>query len=450
MSSSEIPCDGAATQRRSLVDAICIFVVILLVSFSWTMAVSGNSADLLALYAASTAFAQGDLDLVYPAADGLFTILPPEEWRPMMAELGYEDELYPYLYPPLWAALGSGLVGLFPPEALAPIARPVNYALMLATFWLAWRITGAPMRFLPYLGLAAVATLPTLPGIVATVENQPQILVGVLVLVAIERSLANAPVAAGLALALAAAIKGFPALFVLLWVASANWRAVASFAGAGAVLAALSVALAGWQLHLSFLSVLRQISDTAVVLMVSQGFNPLVAQFLPFGPENVVMRPDLMSDAGDPARYVVIAKSPLWSAVGSLAPVIILTILGRFLRTASRAAAATILWPSALLWVAFFNPLPWSHSYIMSFAFLPALLAYAPRAGAVGFVAASLLFGPFAGRYDLGGLVFEPTATIGTLAVATVGLSFVWAGLANRRPSGAIAPDAQAAPARPA
>ncbi|MDX1739050.1 MAG: glycosyltransferase 87 family protein, partial [Alphaproteobacteria bacterium] len=72
------------------------------------------------------------------------------------------------------------------------------------------------MSLLTYLGISLGLVAFLVPFGLALRENQPQILVSFLILLAIERERAGWNIAGGAALALAASIKLYPALFALL------------------------------------------------------------------------------------------------------------------------------------------------------------------------------------------------------------------------------------------
>ena len=86
----------------------------------------------------------------------------------------------------------------------------INAVLLVSTVALAWRATGAKLHFAAFTILGTVMLGSSFVGVLGLMENQPQILVSFLIILALERSRSAAPIAAGLALALAAALKGTP------------------------------------------------------------------------------------------------------------------------------------------------------------------------------------------------------------------------------------------------
>jgi len=275
------------------------------VVFSQSLFAAAPSADLRALWLAGQMLAEGRPDLVYPAEIGVFTMRPPPEWLPWLAARGHSGEVFPYIYPPLWAWLAarSGL----PFEALESAARLINPALLVAMLLLARRLAAPAMHPAGYLapGLAVFAL--TTVGSVALYQNQPQILVAFLTVLAVERAEHGAPRLAGAALALAAAIKLYPAFFALVFLILGWRRALGAFVITGGALAALSVAVAGWPLHGEFLSVLARISDTAMLTKLNYAFESALGFLFHAEAGQLIRAAKLGADAGG-GGWQVLAK----------------------------------------------------------------------------------------------------------------------------------------------
>lgn len=350
-------------------------------SISW----AANSADLLALWAAGLAHAQGAGHLIYPDPTGPFTMRPQEGWVPMMVAEGYVGELYAFIYPPLWAVLAGWLTTVADMETVVDVARVVNHALLLATFWLAWRLAQRPLPLAGWMLAATALCMVSLPGMVGLRENQAQILVGFLIVLAIERERAGAQVAAGIALALAASIKLYPAAFALVWLAMLRWRAVAAFALAGGGLALASVALAGWPLHARFLETLAQVSATSTITALNYGLEPLLALLVPAEAWIGVSRLDILPDPDGPSPMHQVALRPGWRAPLAFAAMLgTLAAMAIALRRAGPGPRGCAIWALGLTVVTFLLPLPWTYSYLAPLAFLPALLVWlGPRLGGV-------------------------------------------------------------------
>ncbi len=172
---------------------------------------------------------------------------------PYLQEQGYDGSVFPFIYPPLWAHVFGWLTTVTTYSTLSNIARAINPLLMGGMVILAWRSVGSTMSVALYTFIGLAILVSTYVGFIPIYQNQPQILVSFLIVLAIERSRHNAPFAAGMAMALAASIKLYPALFALFWLANGNRKAFGSFIISGLVLAGTSVWLAGWPLHRIFL-----------------------------------------------------------------------------------------------------------------------------------------------------------------------------------------------------
>lgn len=373
---------------------------------------AGQSTDLRALWLAAAHFAAGDTANVYPPVGAVFTMAPPPAWE--AAHPG--EDLYPYLYPPLWAALAAPVTAHLPFETLAGVMRVLNALMLAGTLGLAWRVTGARLPFPVFAMLGALILSQTFAGSLALMENQPQIAVSFLVLLALDRLKAGAATAAGAALALAAALKVYPVLFALLWLATGERRATAAFALAGAALAALSVGLAGWALHETFLATLASIANTVLLTPVSYGLTPAVAQ--------IAARGAFVYQEAAHGGWLVMALPPVANALARALLLAVLAALALAMRRAAPADRWALLWPAALLAVSLLGPLSWAYHYIPALACAPVLL---DRLGArAGGVALALVVLPLstlgAGLALDAGLPAEHLQIAGTLALSALAL----------------------------
>ena len=361
-------------------NALNISAVVMCAVLFWLTAGNGPSPDPYATWLAGEMFAAGNLAAVYPAPEAVFTMRPPEAWIAVEAARAGPDQLYPFLYPPIWAAWAGELGGVVDFDRLLPLATAINAALLSGMIVLAWRAVRAEMALWLWIAIAAAAMLTTHVGYTALQQNQPQIAVSFLIVLAIERSRANANGAAGAALALAAAIKVYPALFALLWLAARNYRALASFTVCGGALAALSVFLAGWPLHLAFLGQLATISDSVLMTPINYNLAGLAAQFSdPSGFQFVQSAGDSATGAARSGWHVT-GKGAVWALLSKLALVAALAALMAAFARADTATRHIWLWPCAIGVIALLSPLTWAYHYLPVFAFLPVLIwNLAPR-----------------------------------------------------------------------
>lgn len=328
--------------------------------------------DLSAVVIAANLWAEGARGLVYAAPEGFFGGAP-ERWAAAMEALGVAGrESFAYVYPPLWLALLAPLVQGLPVQAVMDVATLVQVPLLAGSVVLAGRLARPDDWSRTRWALWGVAILTlTVPATHALMHNQPTITIGFLILLAAERQAAGRPVAAGVALALAAAIKLTPAAFVLLFLLPGARRALGAFVLAGGALAGASVALAGWPAHLDFLAALGAVSGVSLMIAI-----------------NLSLESALVTLGG------VAGLWPLPSALpaGIVAPV----LAGVLARLIGLALVAALIWrwrghpqaPLALLiglavLVPLAGPLGWLHYYVLPLLLLPGLLRLAPGARAL-------------------------------------------------------------------
>ncbi|RYG90715.1 DUF2029 domain-containing protein [Loktanella sp. IMCC34160] len=395
-------------------------------AFSFAVFGFGHSPDLMATWLAGYFHQIGATDQVYAGYDGLYTMLPPSDWWPYLQSQGRDQSVFPYVYPPIWAVVTGWLTPLVGLDAFQVVASLVNPVLMAGMIALAGRATGAQgwalVRFV-VLGLGIM--MVTLPGSVALEQNQPQILVSFLIVAAIERDRAGAVRTAGAALALAAAIKLYPALLVVLWLAARRWGSVASFAIVGASLGTLSILLAGWPLHEVFLSDVSAIRNTALVTSFTYGIDPVIAQIAHADQLQFVPGLDNLPDAANQLGWSVMAKGAVWSGLSTVA----LVALAAFAALRARGGADLLFWPFVLVALALISPLSWGYHYLPALAFLPDLLnRYGPRRGGLivlAVVAPVTL--PVLGLLPLPASGLLLPQIVGTVAMAGLGLAFLLA-----------------------
>ncbi|MCF2871975.1 DUF2029 domain-containing protein [Octadecabacter sp. G9-8] len=342
-----------------------------------------QSADLFAMWLAGDFMAMGRLDQIYPSSAVMFDMTTPSEWWPYVQATDPDARIFPYIYPPLWAKLVSWLTQITTFAVFDTVFLFVHQALLIATTYLAAKMCG--FRGLSALLVVAVtyeALILTMPIGIALGENQPQILVSFLIVYAFERAQSGAPRAAGILLALAAAIKVYPVLFIVIFAARRNWRAVVAFGIAGGALGLTSIALAGWPLHADYLSMLGVLSKSVIVTNFSFSADALYAgailedQLLP------VYQP---STAEEQIGWAAIAKGPIWHAVSSIAQ--IAAIAGVAFLAARRPHDPLIV-PFAVTLFALVSPLSWAYTYLPAYVFIAALPL---RFGLIGWGFAALM-----------------------------------------------------------
>jgi len=332
--------------------------------------------DLSALYIAGHLWQTGQSELIYAAPPGFFGG-HAASWDPVMADLGIAGKVtFPYVYPPLWAALLGPVTGLMGPQAFANAVLLIQMPMLAASVLMAARLMRpATMPMLTWALIGIVILLTSSQSYIALWHNQPTITVGFLVLLCFTCLDADRPIAAGTALALAAAIKLTPAALVLILLLDRQYRATLSFALFGAALGLLSLALTGTALHGTFLDSLGLIREGALISAVNVSLLPALMSLgaaLGLGPAF-----DTQS------HFAILAPIPFWLSTGiTLTAIALTTAFLIALRDRPgperRATGLFALW----LILALFGPLGWQHYYLLPLLLLPGLIArLSPRAG---------------------------------------------------------------------
>jgi alpha-1,2-mannosyltransferase len=222
----------------------------------------GKGGDAVSLAIAGRLVTDGPTQALY-AQDGDRLEVGDPAWAKQSAALGYEGEVYPYLYPPLvaWLAAPLAKLGLWQAKLalLALTAAALALALVLAVR--SW----APdlLRSGGALALTAAVLLSwPLATQVMSLNLQPMVLLAIVVAVAAAQSGRSA--LAGAALAVAAAVKLTPAILILYWVATRRFACAAWFVGASAALLAAGICLAGIELHLDWVQRMQELAGSIV------------------------------------------------------------------------------------------------------------------------------------------------------------------------------------------
>lgn len=369
--------------KRSLSPQLGVVMSILLLSAWAVLAVWQEwnvwPQDLSAVYIAGHFLETGQTALVYAAPEGFFGGAA-DSWLPEIEALGGPDVVsYPYVYPPLWAALAAPLTDRVGVLAFSDAISIVQYFFLAASVLLAARLfRPASMPLYLWCVIGAIILQFSIPVYVAVGHNQPTITMVFLILLSFERLAAGRPISSGIALAVAAALKLTPAVFVLIFLMERQYRAVAAFALAGAALGLLSLALAGIDLHFAYLGALGLVKETALLSAVNISLKPaLIALGAEFG----------WGAALDHAEHgIVLHDLPAWlgPALSLSAFAIIATGLVALRRwPTAEARAMAILLLSIVL--PLFGPLGWQHYYILPALLLPGLFARMPKTQAAIF-----------------------------------------------------------------
>lgn len=345
------------------------------VAFVHAVTKNGISADFRALWLAAEWLAQGRPDLVYPADGAYFTMRPPREWGDDLNAQGFTGEVFPYLYPPIWVWLATHVVDKVPYDSVVALLAPLNAALILGMLALARRMAAPAMPLGLYWLIGSAFLICTTVGLIPIYQGQPQILIAFLTVLAFERAERGWFWLAGACLALAAALKIFPALFALIWLARGQKRALASFVLTGAAMGLASLWLTGWPLHERFLHMVDLISKTAMVTRLSYTWEGSLAWLLWYDQLIFIQEPIARSDML--IGWWVLPKPPLLAAIATALQLASLACVCRIAYRSRRQSLsdAPFLLASVVMLLTLAGPIGWSYYYLAAFAFLPALLA---------------------------------------------------------------------------
>lgn len=346
------------------------FAGLYLVGLHWNL----WAVDFSALYFAGHFFSAGDFAQIYAAPEAVIGSRMPPSWVAAVAAAGHPGaQTYAFIYPPWVAAVAAGLVW-FDPQAAMNMALVVNVTLVLGSIHLARRIIAPQMARGVWMLVSLVLLVPGVPLMSALLLGQVQILVFSLCVLAFERYVAGAFVAAGVALALAACLKITPAALALIFLFDRNGRAFLAFFATGAGMLAVSFAVAGGELHQTYLGHLRTISDH------------IYSSFFAFSFET------FLHEVWDAARGTAlphvaneyIFPKPAWiSATSTLCLLGAIAVLWRVTRriVAPRRTGLHVL--GLALIVPIFAPLGWAHYYLLALYVMPGVLVLMPRRGAI-------------------------------------------------------------------
>ncbi|MBT0958184.1 DUF2029 domain-containing protein [Alphaproteobacteria bacterium KMM 3653] len=382
------------------------------------------STDLMASWLAGHYFALGQFDQIYPHDTTVFTMLPPPAWWPDLQAKGFEGAIFPFIYPPLWAAIAAKLQAVMSFEVAQIIANNLNPLLMGLMVMLAGSMSRGRMPLACFTALGLLLLLFILPGSVALAQNQPQILVAFLIVLAFEREQHKSPILAGCALALAASIKLYPLLFALIWLAGKRYRAAASFAAAGLVLGLLSISMAGWPLHATYLAQVAVIKNSVMINNFTYALDPLIINLALHDAMTFIPAIDNPNPENLRFGWHVLAK-PGW-AIALSTGVMALTLAVLAYRFSTTRGVSPLFCASAVVTLALVSPLSWGYHYLPALAFLPAIVAHRGwKRGTIIYAVTLIPITPFA----LGLLLpLTPSALLpqvaGTLSMILLAVAF--------------------------
>lgn len=423
--------------RSVSLNAICILAICFLSLTVIQRALGAQSADMFAMWLAGEFMAMDRLDQIYPANTPVFDMTTPSDWWAYVSATDPTARIFPYLYPPIWAKLASWLTHVTTFATFDVVMTVFHQILIVASIFLAARmcdLKGTVMFGFVALTYAALAF--TFPLGIAIEENQPQIFVSFLIVWAFERAQSGRLGWAGGLLALAAAFKLYPLLFVVIFVARKQWLAVKAFVVIGGLLGATSILLVGWDIHAEYLRLVSVISKSVIVNNFTFSFDSAFARL--FLLENLTEVHQPRSVDGS-EFWGTIAKSGIWALGSGIAQIAAIGVA--FWLAKSRTNEALVMPVIATLF-AFLSPLSWCYSYMTALVFAGVLPLKLGRPGLYVVIAAVIFFLPSMEPYVTGTAYSGPNMfqVGGTAWMAILGLALYF----SMRQRGATFDDNQA------
>lgn len=372
----------AGRDRRRLIPAAVLLAALMIaaIRMMWT----AHPPDLSALYMAGYLFAEDRFDLIYAAPAGFFGATPPD-WMPVLGEIGlYGQEVLPFVYPPLWAALLSPIAGAVDPATFFRAADIALVCLLAGSVLVAWRMARDwAMPLWAWILVATAALATSTMSLMAMMQLQPHILVVFLTLLAFERYGAGRSLTAGVCLGLAAALKLSPAALILIFMLDCDRRALAGFAGMAGLCAMASLALAGPDLHRAFLDSMAQAVSgtqiTGVTFSADVLLNGAASALGLAAPLDLAQHNIRIPHTPMPAK--------LAGRLAMLAALIWMLRSTAGLDPQKRIVARLFL---LSLLVGLFGPLGWAFYFLPQLFLLPALVGLLPRRNGAAIMAATL------------------------------------------------------------
>lgn len=360
--------------------------------------------DLSAVYIAGWLWRTGEAALLYAAPEGFFGGMAAS-WQPALEAIGIPPDVsvFPFVYPPLWAVLAAPLTGSLDLRGFSNLVALIQTPMLAVSVLLAARLLKPASMPLMVWTLAGLGVLVfSLQAQVALWHHQPTITVSFLILLSFVCLDARRPVAAGAALALAAAIKLTPAALALIFLIDRQYRALLAFALIGGALGVLSLLLAGIPPHAAFLESLGAIRGTALLNAVNISLLPALVTFgssLGLGPPFVTTSP-----------VVVIPDIPGWlpNALAAAALLMLLAFVLALRRRPSRIRRGVGLFALTII-LALFGPLGWMHYYLLPMLLLPGLFGLVDTRAAI-FVSLAVVVPSSRAALDQIGLLPWPVA----------------------------------------
>lgn len=250
---------------------LILILLALFVGLGYTRFTSDNGDDLAASYIGCRLIASDDSAHLYAHDPQDFSdVGDDDEWQGAADESHFESLLHPYVQTPLWAwSLQPLCTRLYFPafNHLFTVLALISFAALIWLVARAW----APRLLHPaaLIFLAPVFWFST-PFKYSMVLTQTHIFFVLLTVAAIVLAQRGRALTAGTLLALAAAVKLTPAIFLVYWLLTRRYRAAASFVVVSALLLVAARLTAGPALFAEYLATLHRVSNTLLLSLNNQ------------------------------------------------------------------------------------------------------------------------------------------------------------------------------------
>lgn len=288
-----------------------------------------------------------------------YAIAPAGAVHPLYQRLFFEQQVK-FVYPPTALLLFRALELTLPERAWQAALNGLSWlCVALAIGLSAWLLDralggavapGSGAERAARLAIAAAFGLAFYPLIKAYTLGQMQVVVNAAFAAFLCCWLAGRRVAAGVLVALMAAVKPQYALFALWGLVRGEWRFAASAVVAGLALLALSIACFGLQDHLDYLRVLAHVGRHGEAYWPNQTVNGFLQRLLG----------NAESAVWDPSRY-----PPFHPVIyaGTLAASLLLLVAGLFWPRAARQRGDALDLAGFAVALTLASPLAWEHHY---------------------------------------------------------------------------------------
>ena len=333
---------------------------------------NADAEDLASSYVGCRLIAEGHSAALFDYDSDNFAALGGSKtWEHTAAEGNFHGFLHPYVQTPLW---GYGLRPLCMHTSFAAFSRIFLLLVMAcfaATIWLIARFWAPSLLHPLPIALVLLCFWFSQPFGYAMFLMQTHALFFFLAVASLILAERDKPVAAGLLLACAAAVKLTPGVLVIYWLITRRWKAAASTIAWSAALILLTVMAVGTPLVRAYFADLHRISR---VLLVSQNNQSFAAWAM-----GRFYSADDISD-------VDIFPLPSALRLGSAALLIAFTVAGGWIDRRRRGLSG-VMAPArvpigatmALVAVTVFAPIAWTHYSVILVAPAMALVEESRR-----------------------------------------------------------------------